>query len=110
MNKHTITMATYKFSEYGNVHFIFCGMELVVETYPITNETDREYIICKPNNTKGKIAKNEIGKITHHMNDNFPYIRIFLIDKTEEDARNAIAKWFEDKANQIRKKYCMQTK
>lgn len=91
-NNKVIVMAIYKFAGYG----------MEVETYPIVNETDKSYVVMKRNG-KSRIPKEEVGKVIHHTSDYCPYVRVFLHNATKKDAKDALAKWFEDKANDIRK-------
>ena len=87
-----VTMAIYKFAGYG----------LDVKEYPIVNETEKSYMVMK-NNRKSRIPKEEIGKVIHHTSDYCPCVRIFLHNATKLDAKEKLAKWFENEANYIRK-------
>ena len=92
--ENKITIAIYKFSFQA-----FC-----IEEYPIINETEKSYMIEARNNynRKHRIPKEEVGKVIYHGTDNFPYVRVFLFNVTEVEARERIAEWFENKANGIR--------
>lgn len=92
-NKETIAMAIYKFSGYG----------IDVEEYPIINETEKSYMVMTKNHDKHRIPKEEVGKIIHHMSDFCPYVRVFLLNATISDAKEKLAKWFENEANYIRR-------
>lgn len=89
----TITMAIYKFSGYG----------MEIEEYPIINETEKSYMVMTKNNTNKRIPKEEVGKAIHHNSDFCPYVRIFLLNATKSEAKEKLAKWFENKANYIRR-------
>lgn len=92
-NKETIVMAIYKFAGYG----------MDIEEYPIINETEKSYVVMKKNNRKSRIPKEEVGQAIHHKCDSYPYVRAFLHNATELEAKEKLAKWFENKANDIRK-------
>ena len=88
-----IVMAIYKFSGYG----------MDVEEYLIVNETEKTYIVTAKNNKKYRISKQEVGKAILHPCDYCPYVRVFLLNATKLEAKEKLAEWFEQKANNIRK-------
>lgn len=88
-----IVMVIYKFSGYG----------MDVEEYTIINETEKSYMVATTNNKKKRIPKEEVGKAIHHISDYCPYVRVFLLNATKLEAKEKLAKWFEQKANNIRK-------
>lgn len=88
-----IVMAIYKFSGYG----------MDVEEYTIINETEKSYMVATTNNKKKRIPKEEVGKAIHHISDYCPYVRVFLLNATKLEAKEKLAEWFEQKANNIRK-------
>ena len=91
-NKGTIVIAIYRFSGYG----------MSVEEYPIINETEKNYVINKSGRIKGRIPKEEVGVVMHHPCDSYPYVRIFLLNATKDEAKEELAKWFENTADLIR--------
>ena len=92
-NKGTIVMAIYKFSGYG----------MDIEEYSIVSETEKSYVVDKVGYTKGRIPKDEVGMVTHHTSDFCPYVRVFLLNATKNEVKEELAKWFENKANDIRR-------
>lgn len=91
-SKEVIAMAIYKFSGYG----------MNIEEYPIVTETEKSYVVMK-NNCKVRIPKEEVGKAIHHTCDSYPYVRAYLHNATGLDAKEEIAKWFENEASCIRR-------
>lgn len=84
-----ITIATYEFS--GGSLYIGKPLEIV-------KETEKCYFT-----EHNRFLKEEIGKVKHSMRDFRPYLELDMIDASEEELRNKLAKWFEWKANKIRK-------
>ena len=90
-----ITMATYSFSGYG----------LNINSFEVTRETDKCYFTkTKYKHSEFRFLKEEIGKVKYMTRNNCPYLEIAMIDTTEDEVKEKLAKWFECKANTIRKK------
>lgn len=88
-----ITVAAYNFSDY-------CGLT-IWKPLEITKETPKCYF-AKSKYGERRFLKDEIGKVQHYDNNEFPFIRIVMIDATEEELRDKIAEWFIERANEIK--------
>lgn len=87
-----IAMAIYKFAGYG----------MDFEEYPIINETEKSYIVMTKNNGKYRIPKEEVGEAIHHKSDFCPYVRVFLLNATNLEAKEKLSEWFVNEADHIR--------
>lgn len=88
-----ITMATYDFNGYG-----LC----IKQPFEIVRETAKCYFAMTKYG-EHRFLKSDIGVLKHNMSDYCPHLKIIMIDATEEELKNKIAEWFEQKANDIRK-------
>lgn len=70
--------------------------------FPITRETEKCYW-CKTGLNEMRILKSELGTVKHLSTKLYPYLLVEMIDTAEEELRNKIAEWFENKANMIKK-------
>lgn len=89
-----IMVAGYTFSN---------GIPFVWEPLEVTRETKKCYFTKAVGNTENRFLKDEIGKVQYHTCDQWPYIKVAMIDATEEELREKLAEWFEQRANKIRK-------
>ena len=89
-----ITVAAYNFSDY-------CGLT-IWKPLEITRETPKCYF-AKSKYGERRFLKDEIGKVRRYDSNEFPCIRIVMVDATEEELREKISEWFEQEANKIRK-------
>ena len=74
----------------------------VKRAFPITRETEKCYW-CKTGLDEMKILKSELGIAKHLSTAHYPYLLVKMIDTPEEELRNKIAEWFENKASMIKK-------
>lgn len=81
-----ITIAYYYFNN-NRVSFL---------TKKIEKETDKCYFA-----DRRRYSKDEIGIPLIKYISNYPYIELVMIDANEEDLRDGLAKWFNDKAYQV---------
>jgi hypothetical protein len=90
-----ITVAAYNFSDYYRL--------AIWKPLEITRETPKCYF-TKSRYGERRFLKDEIGKVQCYSSNEFPCVRIVMVDAAEEELREKIAEWFEQQANDIRNK------
>lgn len=94
----TINIAMYSFQR----------KKIIIDCYEVTRETEKCYFVefFERFNVKYRFFKEDIGKVKMLALDSCPCIKLIMIDATEEELKEKIAGWFEQKANAIRNYKC----
>ena len=75
----------------------FCGDRVTVKkTLEITKETNKCYWVGNH-----RYLKSEIGKPILRSVDEYPYIKLVMVDSNEEELRDVLSGWFKDKAYRV---------
>ena len=77
-------------------YYYFNNNSVSFLTKKIEKETDKCYFA-----DRRRYSKDEIGIPLIKYISNYPYIELVMIDANEEDLRDGLAKWFNDKAYQV---------
>lgn len=77
-------------------YYYFNDNHVAFSTKKVEKETDKCYFA-----DKRRYSKDEIGKPLIKYVSSYPYIELVMIDANENDLRDGLAKWFNDKAYQV---------
>lgn len=91
-----ITMATYNFAR----------CEFYITKHEVVRETKKCYFTKTKYKREHRFLKEEIGKAKHLSGNPIPYLEVIMIDATEEELKEKIAGWFEQRASKIKNYKC----
>ena len=81
-------------------YFFYNDSVTIKKPREITKETAKYYYI-KGDGYTDRYLKSEIGEIIVRRGVETPYVELAMIDSSEEELRDILSKWFQDKAYRI---------